>query len=291
MNMRNRLKNIIAGVAAAFLCMLPIQLDNIHAAEYEIVFKGGAHGTVNGETKVSYRLTTNDRFPNEPDIQVEDGYVFLGWNKELPEPGSMVDGKEVYVAKYGVLVDGITYTVRYVDEEGADIATPRTMIGESGSEITERAKYVSGYEFQQSTQTFTLNRNNQEITFVYTLTNPEEVIRYEEITEEVPVDQVVTVPGTEGTGGGDAGAGADAGTDQETGGETGEDTENVDDQETPQSGGEETVDDNETPLSDGDKDKSNNNYAIIAGVGALVVVALVLLALAKKKKNGKVSEE
>lgn len=288
--MRNRLTKVIAGIAVAFLCLLPMHIENIQAAEYEIVFKGGAHGTVDGKDKVSYRLTTEDVFPNEPDIQTEDGYVFLGWNKELPEPGSLVEGKQVYVAKYGVLVDGITYTVRYVDEEGADIATPRTMIGENGSEITERAKYVSGYEFQQSTQTFTLNRNNQEITFVYTLTNPEEVIRYEEVTEEVPVDQVVTVPGTEGTGGGDAGVGGDADTDQGTG-EDGEDTENVDDQETPQSDGEETLDDNETPLSDGDKDESNNNYAIIAGVGALVVVALALLALAKKKKNGKVSEE
>ena len=285
--MRNRLTKVIAGIAVAFLCLLPMHIENIQAAEYEIVFKGGAHGTVDGKDKVSYRLTTEDIFPNEPDIQTEDGYVFLGWNKELPEPGSLVEGKQVYVAKYGVLVDGITYTVRYVDEEGADIATPRTMIGENGSEITERAKYVSGYEFQQSTQTFTLNRNNQEITFVYTLTNPEEVIRYEEVTEEVPVDQIVTVPGTVGTDG----EGTDAGTDQGTGDETGEDTENVDDQETPQSDGEETVDDNETPLSDGDKDESNNNYAIIAGVAAVAVLALVLLALAKKKKNGKVSEE
>lgn len=287
MNMRNRLTKVIAGIAVAFLCLLPMHIENIQAAEYEIVFKGGAHGTVDGKDKVSYRLTTEDIFPNEPDIQTEDGYVFLGWNKELPEPGSSVEGKQVYVAKYGVLVDGITYTVRYVDEEGADIATPRTMIGENGSEITERAKYVSGYEFQQSTQTFTLNRNNQEITFVYTLTNPEEVIRYEEVTEEVPVDQIVTVAGTVGTDG----EGTDAGTDQGTGDETGEDTENVDDQETPQSDGEETVDDNETPLSDGDKDESNNNYAIIAGVAAVAVLALVLLALAKKKKNGKVSEE
>ncbi len=279
--MRKFMKKFIAGAAAAFLCLLPMQIEKISAAEYEIVFKGGSHGTVDGKDKVSYRLSTEDVFPNEPEIATEDGYVFLGWNKELPEPGTKVEGKQVYVAKYGVLVDGISYTVRYVDEAGADIATPRTMVGENGSEITERAKVVSGYTFQQPTQTFTLNKDNQEIRFVYTLTNPEEVIRYEETIEEVPVNQ--TVPGNQNA----PATTQPQGTTPDQGQGGNEDTEVVEDQDTPQTNGEEDIDDNETPLSKGEKD---NNYAMIAGIGGLAVLAAIIYLVVKKKKNNKVSE-
>ena len=88
------------------------------------------------------------------------------------------------------MIDGVSYTVRYVDENKTDIATPKTMLGERGTQIVERAKTVPGYTYQQAEQTFTL-KDGMEIQFVYTLTNPNEVIRYETITQEEVVNQVV----------------------------------------------------------------------------------------------------
>ena len=73
------------------------------------------------------------------------------------------------------MIDGVSYTVRYVDENKTDIATPKTMLGERGSQINERAKTVPGYTYQQAEQSFTL-KDGMEIQFVYTLTNPNEVI-------------------------------------------------------------------------------------------------------------------
>ena len=65
------------------MVMFPLFSIRVHAAEYEIVFKAGAHGTINGNKEASYRLSSDDVFPDEPDIQVEKGYVFVGWNKQL----------------------------------------------------------------------------------------------------------------------------------------------------------------------------------------------------------------
>lgn len=97
---------LVAMMAFAFLAPL---LETTHAAaQYEIVFKGGLHGTVDNQKSVSYRVNANDMFPNEPSVQVEDGYIFTGWSKPLPQVGSKVDRKMVFVAKYDVVVDGIS---------------------------------------------------------------------------------------------------------------------------------------------------------------------------------------
>lgn len=266
------------GLLMACMFLFPVTITKIQAAEYEIVFKAGAHGTVNGQKEVSYRLSTNDVFPDEPVVTAQEGYVFKGWNKELPDVGSKVSGKTVYVAKYGVVINGVTYTVRYVDENKTDIATPKTMLGEQGNSITERAKTVAGYTYQQSEQTFTLT-NEMEIQFVYTLTNPNEVIRYETITEEEIINQVqnqqtpnntpVVTPNPEG-----------------------DQTEiNIPDNDQPQDDGqdepgdEDEVDipDNEQPQSDG----RGPSYATIASIGGLAILlgGLVFFYFVKKNKE------
>ena len=51
------------------MVMFPLFSIRVHAAEYEIVFKAGAHGTINGNKEASYRLSSDDVFPDEPDIQ------------------------------------------------------------------------------------------------------------------------------------------------------------------------------------------------------------------------------
>lgn len=254
--------------------LFPLMNVQVHAAEYEVVFKAGSHGTVNGGKEVSYRLSNNDIFPNEPSIAVEDGYVFQGWSKELPEVGTNVTGKQVYVAKYGVVINGIIYTVRYVDENKVDIATATTMLGEKGTEYTVRAKTVPGYTFQETTKSFNLESNNQEIVFVYTLTNPDLVVRNETVYEYENVNQ--TVGGTtQGQGGNQAN------TNPET-----DAPENV----TPAGGGEntpeeeETIEDEENPLANTDGvSKYTMLISVFAGVLLLAGVGAYLV-LKKRKK-------
>lgn len=269
-----KIKSIMIMMFTLCIFLFPLMNVQVHAAEYEVVFKAGSHGTVNGGKEVSYRLSNNDIFPNEPSIAVEDGYVFQGWSKELPEVGTNVTGKQVYVAKYGVVINGIIYTVRYVDENKVDIATATTMLGEKGTEYTVRAKTVPGYTFQETTKSFNLESNNQEIVFVYTLTNPDLVVRNETVYEYENVNQ--TVGGTtQGQGGNQAN------TNPET-----DAPENV----TPAGGGEntpeeeETIEDEENPLANTDGvSKYTMLISVFAGVLLLAGVGAYLV-LKKRKK-------
>lgn len=283
MKKRNKFIKALSGVVMACMFLLPITVTDINAAEYEIVFKAGAHGTVDGKKEVSHRLSTNDVFPDEPAIAVEDGYVFKGWSKQLPSVGSKVSGKAVYVAKYGVVIDGVTYTVRYVDENRTDIATPKTMTGENGSTITERAKTVAGYTYQQTEQTFTLT-NGMEIQFVYTLTNPNEVIRYETVYEEEIIDQVVPGPDEETP------TPAPTPTPTPTPEPTPEPApEPIEDNPQPEGDGDdkEDINDNPQPISDG----KGPNYAMIAGVGGSAILLGAMIFYFLKKKNEEAASE
>ena len=270
----------------ACLFLLPISTTDIKAAEYEIVFKAGSHGSVDGQKEVSYHLSTNDVFPNEPTVSAEEGYVCKGWSKQLPSVGSKVTGKQVYVAKYGVLIDGVSYTVRYVDENKTDIATPKTMLGERGTQIVERAKTVPGYTYQQAEQTFTL-KDGMEIQFVYTLTNPNEVIRYETITQEEVVNQVVPqengnqnnvtpTPNPNPTPAPNPDVVIPDDNQPNGDGNNDKDTDKDKDQT--------DINDQETPEGDG----KGNDYAMLAGgLGILVVagIAIIFMYWNKKRQN------
>lgn len=281
-------------VASALVCAFfsPISMTKVSAAEYAVEFKAGAHGTVNGEKSVSYLVNSGDVFPNEPSINVESGYVFKGWNKELPEVGSAVEGKQIYVAKYGVVINGLNYTVRYVDENSVDIATPTTMLGEDGEQYTVRAKTVAGYTYQNPSQTFTLDENNKQILIVYTLTNPNIVNREEIIYENEVVNQVVpapnttvntpvNTPATPGTTPGDT-----PGTDNNAG----EDQENpnieIPENQQPEAGGNEVeIPSNEQPLAKGSTDNNDNLMLYGAIGGAVILLGAFAIFVAKRKQN------
>lgn len=150
------------------LLLLPLCALSTHAANYQIVFKAGAHGTIQGEKELVYECSSEDLFPDEPIVEAEKGYVFTGWNHALPEVGSKVSGKQVYVAKYAVMIEGVPYTVRYVDEQKKDIATPKTILRELGEQVEERAKQIPGYRAQKEQQQFVV-AEHMEILFIYTL--------------------------------------------------------------------------------------------------------------------------
>lgn len=285
------LKNIwkaVAGIAVALMILFPVTSINIHAAEYEIVFKAGVHGSIDGQKEASYRLSSDDYFPDEPDVQAEEGYVFTGWNKELPSVGSKVDGKKVYVAKYAVLINGVTYTIRYVDENKVDIATPRTMLAEDGSSVSARARNVAGYTYQQAEQTFTV-KDGMEIQFIYTLTNPEEVIRYETTTQQVNVNQPANNTQGQNTQTQNNQGNNNANNNQNNNNNENNNQENVDDPEQPQgggdtNGGEENLPENNTPKAGGNE-AGNMMIAAVGGFAVLMGIILIIVLKKRKKEN------
>lgn len=245
----------------------------VHAAEYEVVFKAGAHGTIQGERSVTYRRENGDIFPDEPTVIAESGYAFDGWNKQLPAVGSTVHGKEVYVARYITLVDGVEYRVRYVDENGVDIATQKVSITENGHTIIERAKILAGYQFDQAEKSIQANAVKNEIVFVYTLIDEQEAATNPPV---VTINEAQNQTGNQ--------VNPDTQTPNENPNPAPEpDVEQVEDDQTPQGDGDvEQVDDNQTPLAV----LENDNMVWVIGAGGIVIIGIVLLALARKRKKG-----
>ena len=61
------------------------------------------------KNKITIDVAANERFPDIPDINVEDGYYLMGWNKTLPASGETTAGAMTFVAKYQVLTNGREY--------------------------------------------------------------------------------------------------------------------------------------------------------------------------------------
>lgn len=260
------------------ICSLFLSLtlaSSVEAASYEVEFKAGAYGSINDKKSKSYSIEAGSMFPDEPTVVAKEGYVFTGWNSELPPVGSIVEDKMVFVAKYETLVNGISYIVRYVDENNVAIATPKSTMGEDGSTIVERAKNVAGYTYKNSTEKITLSKKSKEIVFVYTLTNPKEVIRYEE--------EIINVPAEGGAGTTQPGENANGNITNNGGQNAGEGEEVIPDNPTPAAG--ETIDDNKTPLA-GEKLEDNNTMLLALGIGgAIILLAGGFFILYKRKKK------
>ena len=106
---------------------------------YKVTFRAGAHGTfaANGENKITIDVAANERFPDIPDINVEDGYYLMGWNKTLPASGEAVTGAMTFVAKYQVLTNGREYSINYVNQDNVQIATTKVMTAPLSSPTTQ----------------------------------------------------------------------------------------------------------------------------------------------------------
>lgn len=293
MKFTKTLSKIILSLTLMFAFCLPC-LNSVQAATtYEIVYRAGAHGSFNGESKYVVEKAYGTAFPDDPYydnlLAVDDGYVFTGWNEEMPDT---VTGKTTLVAKYAPIVNGVEYRVRYVDQNDVDIVTPRIAIGELGSTVSVRAKTINDWPVDQTTKSIELTNGTNTITFVYTV--PEDEVQTEYVTEYVTntVDEVVTVPGTAGAGttvgtgtgvAGAAGAGAAGGA---AGDAAAGETTDITDNETPQAGadGETTIEDNETPQAGASDSGLNNMIYVAGGAGAVILIAIVAYLLSKRRK-------
>lgn len=249
-------------------CFLSATMIVAHAATYEVTFRGGLNGSVEGKKSVTYTVEENGTFPDEPQVEAKDGYVFVGWNKQLPAVGAPVTGKEVYVARYAAVVSGIRYTVHYVNEIGNDIATQRTMVAEAGNQIVLRAKTIPGYESTEKTMSVTVDEAHHVFKFTYKLVDESAVQPYENNNQQAQHAAGNMTTAQNGNG--------------QTDNQDEQNTENNNDKEKQEL---EDETENKTPLAGlFGKDGSNLGY-IGAGVG--VILLLVFFLLWKKKKKEK----
>lgn len=294
-------------VALVFVAMIiPMNISTSFAAdkEYKITFKSGSQGVFNvsdlgknatyndKHTSVTYTVKADGTFPDVPELIINEGYRNNMWSDELPTVGSQVTEKQVYVAKYTKLVNGVEFTVKYVDTNGVEIATPTIYTTDLGTEEVVRAKTVEGYQPDSLQKRLVVSRENVEIQFVYTST--------EQATEAPVIEQIVYVEGepvyvdvvqpgatvgttTAGTTGGTAVGGT-------TGETAGDQTTDIEDNETPQAGVDDdnttNIEDNETPQAGANESSTDNTALYVGGgIGAVAVLALIAYLLSKRKKQ------
>ena len=295
-------------VALVFVAMIiPMNISTSFAVdrEYKITFKSGSQGVFNvsdlgknatyndKHTSVTYTVKAGEAFPDVPELIINEGYRNNMWSDELPTVGSQVTEKQVYVAKYTKLVNGVEFTVKYVDTNGVEIATPTIYTTDLGTEEVVRAKTVEGYQPDSLQKRLVVSRENVEIQFVYTST--------EQATEAPVIEQIVYVEGepvyvdvvqpgatvgttTAGTTGGGT---AVEGTTGET---AGDQTTDIEDNETPQAGVDDdnttNIEDNETPQAGANESSTDNTALYVGGgIGAVAVLALIAYLLSKRKKQ------
>lgn len=284
---KNRAYKTIAKLVLSIACVFAFALPQMTQSQakdvyYEITFRAGAHASINGKSKVVKKVKYGSQFPDVPDLTIEEGYVFKEWSPVLPKVGSKVEGKQTFVAKCVPVVSGQTYTVRYVDQNDVDIISPKIRIGELGSTVNERAKTINNWPVDQSEKSIKITDKTNEIKFVYTV--PADEVRTEYVTEYETnvVDQVTTVQQNDGgANGGAGGQGTNPGN-QDANNQNNQTT--VDENDTPQAGGDTTtVDDEKTPKQKGQT--SSNAAFVTGGVGLVIILGLVAYLVAKRKKG------
>ena len=220
--------------------LAPEKLSAVYGSAYTV--------TSNGAIKVT--VPYGEHMPVAyPYVIVDEGYFVKNWGPAQNE--STVEKNVDYVADYGKLVDGVEYTVKFVDAETKESVAPAyTAYANIGASVERTAAtsiktsangvyHLQGPAVQSITLQKDAKANVIEFTYVNDYvqdTEVREVVSYEDGGVTTVTDTVHTVV----NGGGGNGGAVDL--NQDGGGAA-----------TPQGGGEDVVviEDNDTPLADG----------------------------------------
>ncbi|WP_195268132.1 MucBP domain-containing protein [Eubacterium sp. 1001713B170207_170306_E7] len=288
----NRIVAVLMTAAMALLLMGTALPATAHAKEgsYNIEFKAGAQGTINGQSSVSVEvpyegtLSLNDIsvIPND-----SDKYYFTGWNQEIEYT---VTKKATYVAQYAKMISDTTYRVRYLDTYGNELLTQKVVPASVGGSVTVDALTIEGYIVDALAKTTIIAAEGTEIDFVYTpADNPAFETQPGVVTvtgQPGDTGTAATLPGgTGGTGGAGTTTGG-GGTVTPADGPGNNPTENVDPNDTPLSPAEEeNIDPNQTPLANAAKQVGGMGNLILIGVGILALLGVILAAILVRRKK------
>ena len=308
----------LAATAAAITFLLSLSILTANAAEaakgysYQVTLHAGNQGTIGGQDsvtipdlqygmQVSFDLST---------IQVtDDRYYVKGVrlsgrdNNTVNATAFRVEGDADYVVAYGIKGNMVSYTVKYQDASGRQLAPDSTFYGNVGDKPIVAYKYIENYVPRALALTKTLGANEAEnvFTFVYvpgeagTITIPG-ADTTNVVTVVVPGVTTVNGGGAN-AGGSSAGGGAAAGADADGGvadaGDSGgaEDADdNGDDVEVTPPDNLVDLDENQEPAANLDLDDQGAKTfpfaaAVVIGVGALAALLVLVVWLRKRMKS------
>lgn len=335
-------KNIAKATTAAAIIAIATLSFSVEAnaeengKEYTVTFRPGksgyfGNGDVSGQDyanvlygKENVEVTELGAFkvtvspdadmPATPIVQPKEGYVQkTGW---APSEKNVTKSSD-FVADYAKLVNGVEYTIKFVEQAtGNSIAPSVTALGNVGDTVTPAAPavitlsdaarfYIVGsntdYEHVLTKDDVTDNDLTENVIEVYYVM---EARVTNEVTSEniIPGDVITTVvgapavavPGTQAQA--PAAVAEVVETPENAAEETVENAEvNIEDEDTALAAGpdseELTIDEDETPLSDSLGSAPVWPYIVAAAVVVIAILVLLLVNMNKKKKSQEENKE
>lgn len=301
------MKKISVKVLLAFgliASLMTGSLQSVDASQnYKITYSPGAKGTFNQELIDNYKATYGDgnvivssktgsititvekeatmpTAPSVTDITLKDSRYYVRAGAWEPTQ-AIVEKSATYVVKYDMLNNGSEYTVRFIDSAtGAEIASPIISMANVDDTITFSAKAIDGYEYDQVSKSLKIKADAQDNVIVFNYTGGRDrnvivnTVFGEDVVNVVPGETPVITPVLTPL------------TPPEV---ITPDTEDVENQDTPQSGGEdvnndtEEVEKEETPKANADSNLMN--YVMYGLVGLIIVAGIAFLVVRKKTES------
>lgn len=275
---------ILSSLLIAFVMMMALSVDVNAQKTYKIRFLAGSQGTFENGTSVA-----KDFQPQElPDwnyyaaqLKVKDGYYFRGWNYSM-KPATKSTS---YVAQYRRVVNSVSYRIRFVNKEGNEIGTSIIGHTEKGNVIAANAVNIENYAVDQATKSKKIEKDSDEIVFVYTSTlQPNVETRV--VNNIVTVANPVAVTGgtttnrtANQTTGGTTTGGTTTTTNPPAGTTQGQGTEEIYPNETPQG----QLNENKTPA--GQSATLRGHFALVNLIATVLTITIALFTLTGKSEK------
>lgn len=270
---------------------------------YTVEVYSGIEGTYLGKTKWSDTLKAGDKSKtitiDVKDVKVNNdkyyarGFRITGHDNDETENSDDVTGftrisfntleEDVsYEVAYGIKGNMVAYTIRYVDEDGAELAESDTYYGMPGDKPVVAYKYIDGYLPHAYSLAKKLSEDESQNVFTFTYSEGGET------TTETRTRTIRTpaAPGTRANPAGTAVPGAAAGANAGNAGNNAAGA-NIGDGNTPLAGPDQysDLDDGDTPMAEPDEGGSKLPLMVGIGVGLLLLIALIAWLLMRRRNQ------
>ena len=175
--MMKRLKKLFI-MMMSLTVFLSLAYTQVCAYGYKVTLYTGNQGTINSQNEMSINVSKGQMVSldlSQIELPQDSKYYVKGIRlsghdsvDNLDPATFVVNGDLDYVVVYGVKGNQVSYTIRYVDENGKQLSEDTVLYGNVGDKPVVAYKYIDSYIPQSYALTKTLVENEKENVFTFT---------------------------------------------------------------------------------------------------------------------------